>query len=205
MKCLTEALERTAEFRQLQQAVAASDLPAAVTGTAAIHKASVISVLCERQSKTALIIAADEPEAQRLKDDLTAMGLSSLVYPARDFNFRDTTGASHEYERERLQVLSLAMEKKIDCVIACADAAVQFTLPPQSLRERTLTLRQGQVIELEEISRILTACGYERARANRRYGPVQPARRHYRFLQPQCPGTRAYRILGRRNRYDFLL
>ncbi len=187
MKFLIEALERTGEFRQLEKAVADRALPAAVTGTAAIHKAGVISALCEQQKKTALILAADEPEAQRLKDDLTAMGLSSLVYPARDFNFRDTAGASHEYERERLQVLSLAMEKQIDCVIACADAAVQFTLPPQSLRERTLTLRQGQVIELEEIARTLSACGYERAEQTEGTGQFSLRGGIIDFYSPSAP------------------
>ena len=55
-----------------------------------------------------LVLTGDEREAQRLSDDLSSMGLRPLVYPLRDFNFRDTAGTSHEYELQRLQVLSPA-------------------------------------------------------------------------------------------------
>ncbi|MBR4888671.1 MAG: transcription-repair coupling factor, partial [Clostridia bacterium] len=187
MKFLTDAIGRTSEYKELQNAVQLGALPAAVTGTASVHKANVIHSLCGQLKKTALVIAADESEAQRLKDDLTAMGLPALTYPVRDFSYRDTTGVSHEYERERLQVLSRAMDKSCGCVIACADAAVQFTLPKSELKRRTLTLAQGQVIRQEDIVRTLTACGYERAEQTEGTGQFSLRGGIIDFYSPSAP------------------
>ena len=187
MKFLTEAIRRTNEFKDLQRAAETGALPAAVTGTASVHKANVICSLCALLGRTALVIAADEAEAQRLKEDMTAMGLPALLYPVRDFSFRDTTGVSHEYERERLQVLSRLMEKECGCVIACADAAVQFTLPKSELKRRTLTLTQGQVIRQEDIARTLSACGYERAEQTEGTGQFSLRGGIIDFYSPSAP------------------
>ena len=35
------------------------------------------------------------------------MGVTSAFYPLRDFSLRDTEGSSHEYERQRIEALTL--------------------------------------------------------------------------------------------------
>ncbi len=151
------------EFQELETAVKAGALPAAVTGLSAIHKANFIASLCVRQKRRAFVLAGDESEAQRLCADLSAMGLRPLFYPYRDFSLRDTEGASHEYERQRLQVLALMAAGEYDAVVACPDAALQYTLPPEELKRRALTLAPGQQISMEQAEAALAACGYERA------------------------------------------
>ncbi len=151
------------EFQELETAVKAGALPAAVTGLSAIHKANFIASLCVRQKRRAFVLAGDESEAQRLCADLSTMGLRPLFYPYRDFSLRDTEGASHEYERQRLQVLALMAAGEYDAVVACPDAALQYTLPPEELKRRALTLAPGQQISMEQAEAALAACGYERA------------------------------------------
>ena len=130
MKFLHTIMGKLPEFQELETAVKAGALPAAVTGLSAIHKANFIASLCVRQKRRAFVLAGDESEAQRLCADLSAMGLRPLFYPYRDFSLRDTEGASHEYERQRLQVLTLMAAGEYDAVVACPDAALQYTLPP---------------------------------------------------------------------------
>ena len=163
MKFLLNAASRLPEFRQLDEAVAGGALPAAVTGLATVHKAHFIAALCRNRQRRALVLAGDESEAQRLCGDLEAMGLRPLFYPYRDFALRDAEGASHEYERQRLQVLALMAADAYDVAVACPDAALQYTIPPQELRRRTVTLRPGQQITMEAAEAALLACGYERA------------------------------------------
>ena len=110
--------------------------------------------LCARQGRKALFLAADEAEAQRIAGDLAALGLRPLVYPARDFNLQDVESASREYEHQRLQVLARMLKaagsapdkepdaaEGWDAVVACIDAALQYTLPPEELEKRTVVLR----------------------------------------------------------------
>ena len=163
MKFLHTIMGKLPEFQELETAVKAGALPAAVTGLSAIHKANFIASLCVRQKRRAFVLAGDESEAQRLCADLSAMGLRPLFYPYRDFSLRDTEGASHEYERQRLQVLALMAAGEYDAVVACPDAALQYTLPPEELKRRALTLTPGQQISMEQAEAALAACGYERA------------------------------------------
>ena len=163
MKFLTTAIRALKEFSALDQAVKTKALPAAVTGLSGIHKANLIYSLCSLNGRRAFVAAAEEAEAQRLFDDLAAMGMRPALYPLRDFNFRDTQGSSHEYEHQRLHALSCYMTGGCDCVIFCMDAGLQYTLPPEELRRRTVTLRTAQHITPEQAVKILVDCGYERA------------------------------------------
>lgn len=163
MKFLISAMRAVKEFAVLDQAVKDGQLPAAVTGLSGIHKANIIYSLCGLNKRRAFVAASDEAEAQRLFDDLTAMGMKPTLYPLRDFNFRDTQGSSHEYEHQRLRALAQFLTGTSDCVIFCMDAALQYTLPPEELRRRTVTLQSGQSITPDAVVKILLACGYERA------------------------------------------
>ena len=143
MKFLCNTLNRLKEFQTLDNAVQTGQLPAAVNGLSGVHKAAFIYTLCANQHRKAFILAGDESEGQRLCDDLSAMGMHPLVVPMRDFTFRDAEGASHEYEHQRLQALARILNGECDAVIACLDAALQYTIPPEELRKRTITISAG--------------------------------------------------------------
>ena len=151
MDFLTNAVSRLKEFQTVEAAVQAGRLPAAVTGLSGVHKANFIYSLSARQGRGAFVIAADEAEAQRLTDDLAAMGMHPAFFPARDFSLRDSEGASHEYEHQRLLAMERILSGDCDCVIACIDAALQYTIPPAEMGKHRLTLRQ--VLSLLHIHR----------------------------------------------------
>lgn len=175
MEFLTSAISGLPEFRQLKTAVDTRALPAVVTGLSGIHKANVIYSLCALSRRRAFVVASDEAEAQRLQRDLESMGMHPLLYPTRDFTFRDTAATSHEYEHSRLHVLSGLLSGDCDCVIACIDAALQYTMPETILRKRTVSLSTAQEISPEALTALLLSCGYERAEQVE--GPGQFAQR----------------------------
>ena len=106
MNFLKAGMHKLPEYMQLRQAVESNALPAVATGLSGIHKATIINALVQDTNKTALLLASDEAEAQRICQDLTSMGLRSFIYPTRDFTFRNVESASREYEHQRIQVLS---------------------------------------------------------------------------------------------------
>lgn len=163
MKFLLNALNHLKEFQTLDEAVQGRQLPAAVNGLSGVHKAAFIYTLCTNHHRRAFILAGDESEGQRLCDDLSAMGMHPLVFPMRDFTFRDAEGASHEYEHQRIQTLARILNGECDAVITCLDAALQYAIPPEELRKRTVTISAGQSIPMEQVVSALLACGYERA------------------------------------------
>lgn len=162
MKLIRSALERWPDYVRLEAAVAKGAVPGAVTGLSGVHKCCLIASLCQKLGKQALVIAADEAEAQRFQEDLSALGMKPVTYPLRDFNFRDTAGTSHEYERLRLEALSKLQHGDCDCVIACMDAALQYTMGPEQLEKRLFTLQPGDQLEIGQLLEALVRCGYTR-------------------------------------------
>ncbi len=159
---LTEVFGRDAAFKNLLRS-AKTGKSLCVSGLFPVVKANIINALCRAKKKTALCVASDEREAQTLCNDLCCMGLSALVYPVRDYNFLEEIAVrSHEYEHRRLKALLKLIEGDCDVVIACADAACQLTVPPQVLRDTSLTLEEGKEIPIEKAVRALTLLGYER-------------------------------------------
>ena len=163
MNFLKAGMHKLPEYMQLRQAVESNALPAVATGLSGIHKATIINALVQDTNKTALLLAADEAEAQRICQDLTSMGLRSFIYPTRDFTFRNVESASREYEHQRIQVLSRILKHDCDVFVACMDAALQYTIPPNELEGRMIELKKGQTVSLEQVVQSLVRCGYVRA------------------------------------------
>ena len=142
--------------------IRASRLPADITGLGHIHKVILIHALCSTTGRRAVVLTADEAEATRLMEDLSALGNHPLLLPARDLALRRVESTSREYEQMRLGTLAQMAEGDYDCVVACADAAAQYTLPPGVLLGRTLRLREGAGLPVKNLPAALTAAGYER-------------------------------------------
>ncbi len=137
-------------------------LPGAVTGLGHIHKIVLLHALCASMGRKAVFIVADEAEANRACEDLAALGMEALLLPARDLSLRRVESTSREYEQMRLGTLARMAAGDWDCVVACVDAAAQFTLPPETLRRHTLTLTAGAPLPVKNLPEALTAAGYER-------------------------------------------
>jgi transcription-repair coupling factor (superfamily II helicase) len=175
MRAVFTALSRAPEYRELSQALKTGAMPAVATGLSGVHKCVLTAALCKESDRRALVIAADEAESQRFCEDLTALGLRPVQYPMRDMNFRDAAVSSREYERLRLEALSKLQSGECGCVVACIDAALQFTMGPEDLRSRLFTLSAGQSLSIEALISALVGCGY--TREDQIEGPGQFSRR----------------------------
>ncbi len=163
MELMNQLIRRTPEYRMLAQAVHRGETPVCLTGVSAVHKANVIAALCAEQHRRALVLAADEAEAQRMASDLAVMGQRAVIYPERELTLRDMASHSREYERQQLAALAAIESGAADAVICCADAAMQFTMPPEELQKRTVCIRAGESIAPDALIGALIAAGYERA------------------------------------------
>ena len=123
---------------------------------------SLIKDLRSCRRDPVLVILPDEKSCVRLAAILNRQGLQTGFYVARDLNFYNIT-ASHEYEHERLCVLSGILDGRYDAVITTPDAALGYTVPPSRLIESRFVLEYGKTsIDPEEFSRFLSGLGYVR-------------------------------------------
>lgn len=163
MRIFEAGLQKLPAFCAVREDVRAGRLPTAVTGLGHIHKVLWIHALHTALNRRTVLLVADEAEATRMQEDLTALGENVLLLPARELSLRQLESASREYEQQRLGTLANMAEGRYDCVIAGLDAAVQYTLPPETLLSRTLDIVAGAPLPVPDIAAALIAAGYERA------------------------------------------
>ncbi len=155
-------MQKMPAFSAVQKDIEAGRTPLSVTGLGHIHKALWIHAARVSTRRRALVLTADEAEATRLQEDLTALGERVLMLPARELSLRRVESTSREYEQMRLATLATMAEGGFDCVIAGVDAAIQYTLPPEVLLARTLDIVAGAPLPVQDLTAAFTAAGYER-------------------------------------------
>ncbi|MBQ9162049.1 MAG: transcription-repair coupling factor [Clostridia bacterium] len=113
------------------------------------------------QSRTALVVCPEGKDCVRLKQTFERFGLRTAFYTARDLSFYNVT-ASHEYEHERLRVLSGLASSSYDVVVTTPDAAVSYTVPPTQLKESTIHLDFDTKVDTAILADRLVSAGYAR-------------------------------------------
>ncbi len=188
MSLLTSAIRSDPEYAQLlalaRRNFKDKPLPLLANGlcegAAEAFMVSLIEDLCLGNEKgghrTALLVCAEEKDCIRMKQTFRRFGLRAAFYTARDLSFYGAgVTASHEYEHERLKVLSGLITGGLDAVITTPDAALGYTIPPARLKETSVHLDYGVPLDPAALARSLVAAGY--ARVDLVEGPGQFAMR----------------------------
>ena len=136
-------------------------------GARAVFYAGLIRRVREKHGLPALMLVSDEKDGLKLFNALSELGLKPLMYPLRDLVFHNIT-SSREYEHERLRALAAFINAAdgdgvYDCVIAAPDAAMQYTMPIEVLRENTITIDIDVPVQLDALVSRLEASGFVRS------------------------------------------
>ena len=165
MKHFAQLLTALEEYRQYIEGVEKSQFPVVLTGLSGVHKALMIYASCVNLDVPALVLCPDEAAATRLCEDVNALfeDNRALVYPARDFTYRDADSVSHEYEQARLSVLGKLLKGETTLVFCSVEGLSQLTIPPQRYRELAFDIASGEEYRLPELIERLIGAGYVRA------------------------------------------
>ncbi len=139
--------------------------PVSLTGLALVHKAQLAFALSENEDAPVLIISPDESDARRLCDDINTMAgkQACMLFPSRELVLASVEGISGEYTHARLAAVSAAAEKRCQVISASIEAVMQPVMPPDQLRQATLTLHPMGELELSGFTQTLIGMGYVRA------------------------------------------
>ena len=168
-------LQSLPEYQDLLKSTTKGKSPLVVSGVSHIHKAHIAATLAEDLQRRCLIITPEEGEATRFAEDLSAMGCTPLLFPAKDLSLRTTDTLSLQYEQRRLDVLCHVLEGDYTHVVCSVDALLPFTLPPEVLYRRSFTVKEQEDYEPNQLCDQLVACGY--TRCSMVEGPGQFAKR----------------------------
>ena len=165
----TDFVREDREYSQLLRAIvqgksSRSPLPTLVSGlcegaTDAVY-ASLLKDIKKTDKRAALLVFSEEKECVRMRSFLRKQGLEVGFYVGRDLTFYNIT-ASHEYEHERLKVLSGVLMGEYDAIVTTPDAALGYTMPPEKLIAANTVIEYGRTsIEPQELAQRLVNAGY---------------------------------------------
>ena len=183
MKLVTETIRAEREFGAAldclagEWAAARAPMPILIHGLAGGAQTAAIAELVregQAHGRPTLLLVPDEGAGVKLARALGTVGLSPLLFPARELVFHHMT-ASHGTERERLFVLQRLLSGATDPVIATPFAAAQMTLSPARLSGMAATLSVGEELSPAALAARLSALGY--AECEQVEGASQFARR----------------------------
>lgn len=163
MKFLFSTLSRDGDFGELLRAIEKGRLPLGATGLSQIHKALVLGGICKELNKKLTLICHDEAAANSVCEDLRQMGIDALLLPQRDLNLARLQGYSKEYEHKRVDTLSRLLDGHFDVLVLSVDSALQYTMPPEILRENRIEIKSGDEVNITEYCDRFVNAGYVRS------------------------------------------
>ncbi len=106
-----------------------------------------------------LFLVGDDGAQRDMTAQLVSAGLRALEYKPRELVFNNIS-ASHDVDRERLEVLSAILSHNCDVVVTTPRAALQYTMPMETLDSLSLVIGLGDEISPESVIERLTAMGF---------------------------------------------
>ncbi|MDR3178490.1 MAG: transcription-repair coupling factor [Oscillospiraceae bacterium] len=159
MNFLNNILKKSNVFKNICDTINNKKFPFCVSGVSSVHVLHLAHLVCN-ESKKIVIITYSEENARRIVNDFLIMGNKALLFPFKDFEFRNLLSQSYDIEKERLSVLHSAICEKFDVIVACVDAALQHTIPKNIFEENSKILKTGEEISPDEIKKFLLFLGY---------------------------------------------
>ena len=151
------------EYDNLVQALKSGRGPLQVTGTLDSQKVHLMYELGEASAFAwKLVVTYDDTRAKEIYDDFRSFTSQVWLYPAKDLLFYSADIHGNLMTRQRIAVLRRLMEDREGVVVTTMDGLMDHLLPLKYLREQSITVESGQVIDLDSWKERLVAMGYER-------------------------------------------
>ena len=161
MHFLSSVLTENEDCKKLLHSIEQGFLPAVCSGLPPVCRAAVIAAV-HQTGRRVSVICADEPEANKLCEDLQSLGCEAALLPARDPLPERGVINSKEWEHKRLYTLSALADGVLPVCIGSAESFSLFTAPPARLREATFSLKSGELINPLTLTEQLLLAGYSR-------------------------------------------
>lgn len=151
------------QFNELKDSIDNNKLPVILSGVSHINKTHFIYTMSlYRKNNKILVLTPDERSARNIVDDINSMANNEIafLYNSKDFIFKNLDTVSREYEYIRLGVLSRILDNDSIIIVCSVDAALQYTIPPKILKDRTKKIIKSSEIDMKTFISYLVDAGY---------------------------------------------
>ena len=163
LRGLMEPLISSEEFIELESYIKGDKHPIEIEGLSESGKSYVINGIYEVSDKPVVIITNSDMEAKNLYEDLNLYLSNVYYFPAKEIVFYNVDAISGDLRWARLKVIKEILnnkDKKI--IVTSVDAITALYTPRQKYLNYSITIKNGDEVDLKDISKKLIECGYER-------------------------------------------
>lgn len=159
----TKPIKSLGEVKDIEEALITGEVPVLAYGLTESQKPHIAHYIMNELNKTVLFISYDDVEARRVYNDLYSFtGGNAFLYPSKEALFYKIDAISLDITSERLSAIKKLIDDRPHAIVAPADAIVGKLIPMELFKKYMYTYKVGDIIKIEELSKNLTAMGYER-------------------------------------------
>lgn len=160
MKTWLAPLQEMEEYLQLKIAVEKGNTPIHVIGGLDAQKCHLIYGL-EDVCDIRLIVTANEVRAKEVLEDYRLYDRNVMYYPAKDLIFYSADIHGQALVKERLRVIAALAEQKPLTIVTTMDAGMDACVPYNKYVEQAIRIKEGDLLDLEQMQQQLSDMGYE--------------------------------------------
>ena len=161
MKALTEPVKELGIYDDLKRALKKRG----ITGVTGLTESARTVFSYAVTEGIRVFIASDNVRASQIEEEAYLFGREVYVYPARDMMFYQADLSGNMLTRQRMQAIKALCEYKANddlTIITTFDALMEKTAPVASITENILSIKTGDILDIEKLASKLTDLGYER-------------------------------------------
>ena len=163
MKTFTASLLELAGYEEIQKKYRTKSGMTLIGGCVTSQKTHMIYALSDGCPYT-VIVLSDEEKAKKMLEEYRFLEENVCFYPAKDFLFYQADIHGKELVRERIEAIRMMLEKgKYGVtIIATFDAFMDKMVSKENLQKQIMTLKAGDVVDLEQLICQISGLGYDR-------------------------------------------
>ncbi len=159
---LLKEIIRTSEFARLMEEINNYRQPIALFGLSRTARAAFIAAVARMTDRHVLVLTKDERTTSRMVDDVSFFTEGAQAFSTRDLTLRPLESFSREYEYRRIKTLGNLVGGRAKIVISPVDAALMYTMPKEKFLANTLTIKDTDIIDRDNLVQSLVNAGYIR-------------------------------------------
>lgn len=117
---------------------------------------------CFSEDRVRLIVTHSEERAKEIQEGYRFFDRNILYYPAKDALFYSADIHGHTILRQRMEVVSAIVERRVTTVVASVDALLNRLVPLKEIKRHILVFRTGDTLQVDRLKYTLVSMGYER-------------------------------------------
>ncbi len=160
---LLQPLQQNDKFIKAIDSIKNDKFPINISGLSDSGKSYIIEGIFKEISNSLVVVTHNEIEAKNLYEDLSFYSNDVYFLPIREVVFYNVDAISGDLRWARLNVIKeILSNKNKKIIVTSIDALTTLYTPREKYLEYKINIKNGDEVDLKEISKRLVECGYER-------------------------------------------